>query len=85
MKKAVVTGGAGFIGSHLTGLLLRKGYDVVVIDDLSTGRVENLAHLDGANALKFVRADVNDTRRLGLAIGGAEYVFHLAALADIVP
>jgi UDP-glucose 4-epimerase len=83
--KSVVTGGAGFIGSHLTELLLGEGHCVTVIDDLSTGRKRNLRDITQSRALTFVRADVNDTRILASALRGAAYVFHLAARADIVP
>ena len=58
--KAIVTGGAGFIGSHITELLLAKGHAVTVIDNLSTGRIENIKHLAGHRALKFIKADITD-------------------------
>lgn len=85
MKKAVVTGGAGFIGSHLTELLLNNGFEVTVIDNFSTGRPENLEFLKGNKALKLVQADINETENIKPLFKGVEYVFHLAALADIVP
>ncbi|HXP93535.1 MAG TPA: SDR family oxidoreductase [Candidatus Binatia bacterium] len=84
MGKAVVTGGAGFIGSHLVERLVRAGRPVTVIDNLKTGRRKNLAGLD-ASALTFFEADVCDTQLLQEAFAGAEVVYHLAALADIVP
>lgn len=85
MKKAVVTGGAGFIGSHLTELLLKKGYQVVVIDNFSTGRPENLQFFKNNPALNVVEADVNELKKIKTFFKDANYVFHLAALADIVP
>lgn len=78
--RAVVTGGAGFIGSHLVELLLQQGWDVVVVDDLSTGDRANLA--PGATLLE---GSVTDLDCLTRAFVGAEYVFHLAALPRIQP
>jgi len=83
--RAVVTGGAGFIGSHLVDRLLRDGHRVTVLDDLSTGRARNLAHHAGDPNLHVVRADVTDLRRIAGPIRASDWVFHLAALADIVP
>jgi len=81
--KVVVTGGAGFIGSHLVDRLLGDGHEVVVIDDLSTGREENLAHLADEPALESVQDSVlNDT--LGAQVmGNADLVFHLAAAVGV--
>lgn len=84
-KAAVVTGGAGFIGSHMVDLLLDEGYKVRVIDNLVSGRESNLAHR---------RSDANllvDTRDLGSinptdsVFAGANFVFHFAGIGDIVP
>jgi UDP-glucose 4-epimerase len=77
--KVLVTGGAGFIGSHLVEALLARGDTVIALDDLSTGRVENLAAVRAHPRLRFVRADVRDAARLSDAIRGADAVFHLAA------
>ena len=85
MRKAVVTGGAGFIGSHLTELLLKKGFNVEVIDNFSTGRPENLKFLEKNPMLRVVEADVNDMKKIKPSFKNAEFVFHMAALADIVP
>jgi len=74
--RALVTGGAGFIGSNLVALLLDEGHDVVVLDNLSSGYRENLAALPRA---RFVEGDVRDARALGTAAEGCEVVFHLAA------
>lgn len=78
--KSVVTGGAGFIGSHLVDALLARGDEVVVVDDLSTGRRENVP--DGA---RLVEADVAVEGPWQGEFAGADRVFHMAALADIVP
>lgn len=83
--KAVVTGGAGFIGSHLVDRLVGEGLDVVAVDDLSTGRAENLSHLRGHPRARFVQADVADNGVLAPVVDGADWVFHLAGRADIVP
>jgi UDP-glucose 4-epimerase len=84
-RHAVVTGGAGFIGSHLAERLLAEGCEVVVVDDFSNGRPENLAHLRDDLRLKVVRADVADHDAIAPHFQGADWAFHLAALADIVP
>ena len=81
----LVTGGAGFIGSHLTERLLDEGHLVTVIDNFAAGRPENLASRRGDPALKIIRADVTDEQALRPHFAGAEWVFHLAAIADIVP
>jgi UDP-glucose 4-epimerase len=82
---AIVTGGAGFIGSHLTELLLQRGHQVVVLDNLSTGRLENLAHLKGSAGLSFHQVNAADFKAIRPYFEGVDWVFHLAALADIVP
>ncbi len=80
--KALVTGGAGFIGSHLCDLLLKEGHDVVALDNLISGRAANLV----TNAkLSFVQADIRDRSAIETAFAGVDWVFHLAGLADIVP
>src|SRR5438046_3840393 len=78
----LVTGGAGFIGSHLVESLLRQGRRVKVLDNLAIGRRSNLP--DDA-ALEFVDGDITDPRACEKAVDGCSRVFHLAALADIVP
>ena len=80
--RAVVTGGAGFIGSHLVDALIARGYAVTVVDDFRTGREENLAQAgDGVN---LVRADLAVDSLAGVVQKG-DHVFHLAGMADIVP
>ena len=81
----VVTGGAGFIGSHLVERLLNDGHRVTVIDNFSTGRADNLAHLQPNVRLQVHAADVTQHEAVLPLLEGAVWVFHLAALADIVP
>ena len=83
--KSVVTGGCGFIGSHMVDLLIAEGYDVVVVDNFSTGRPDNLAHHRGSPHLRVVEVDVCDRDRIAPEFAGVRWVFHFAALADIVP
>jgi UDP-glucose 4-epimerase len=83
--KCLVTGGAGFIGSHLCDLLLAEGHAVTVIDNCSTGRRANLAHLSDNDKLTFVEVDIRDRDAITPLFDGVDWVFHLAALGDIVP
>jgi UDP-glucose 4-epimerase len=85
MKKSIVTGGCGFIGSHLTDRLLAEGYEVIVIDNMSTGRRKNLDHLKDNKLLTIVEADINDSEKITPYFENIDKVFHIAALADIVP
>ncbi len=82
MTKYLVTGGAGFIGSHLVTSLVERGETVRVIDDLSTGNAKNLAHLP-AGRVEFMKGDVADTKAIAEAVRGVEVVFHHAALASV--
>ena len=81
--KALVTGGAGFIGSHLVETLVRLDHEVVVIDNLSSGRIENLSTV--SSRIEIVEADLSKKLDWERYFGGIDWVFHLAALADIVP
>jgi len=81
--KYFVTGGAGFIGSNLTDRLLSGGHEVVVFDNLSTGQSEFLAQAFGLPSFAMVRGDVLDLPSLTAAMRGSEFVFHLAANADV--
>lgn len=83
--KCLVTGGAGFIGSHLTERLLNDGHRVTVIDNFSTGRPENLDHLIENERLSLCQSDINDREAIRPLFKGVDWVFHMAALADIVP
>ncbi|MEW5909840.1 MAG: SDR family oxidoreductase [Thermodesulfobacteriota bacterium] len=80
-SKALVTGGAGFIGSHLVDALLEKDLQVTVIDDLSTGKIENISHLQGK--IRFIQGDIRDRIRLREAITGCDVVFHEAAVVSV--
>lgn len=82
MVKYLVTGGAGFIGSHLVTKLVERGETVRVIDDLSTGRLDNLAHLP-SNRVEVIRGDVADPDAIAQAVCGIDVVFHHAALASV--
>lgn len=76
---SVVTGGAGFLGSHLVDLLLSKGHKVVAIDNLVTGSTDNIAHLAGNDAFKFIQQDVTEFLFLE---GAVDYVWHFASPAS---
>src|SRR4030042_5162782 len=82
---AIVTGGAGFIGSHMVDLLLTQGYHVRVIDNLVGGRESNLAHHLGNPDLTFERLDVRNLSPKSPIFSDAKYVFHFAGIGDIVP
>src|SRR5687767_11361614 len=79
--RCCVTGGAGFIGSHLVDRLVVEGHDVVVLDDLSTGRLENLAVC--RDRIRFQQADLRDAQAVREACRNADVVFHQAALAAV--
>jgi UDP-glucose 4-epimerase len=83
MVKYIITGGAGFIGSHLVEHLTRKNKNVVVLDNLSTGRIENLKPF--LRKIRFVKCDLSKKGRWQNEFKGKCYIFHFAALADIVP
>ena len=83
--RALVTGGAGFIGSHLSERLLASGHEVVVVDDLSSGRLKNLDEFKNHPGFSFCHADIRNRGQLDSYFAGVDWVFHLAGLADIVP
>jgi UDP-glucose 4-epimerase len=82
---AVVTGGAGFIGSHMVDHLLERGYRVRVIDNLTGGRTANLAHHGGNSALSLEETDIRDLAPDSSIFRDARYVLHFAGIGDIVP
>jgi UDP-glucose 4-epimerase len=81
--KALVTGGAGFIGSHLAEALCRRGAQVVVLDNLTLGKRHNLDWKKPGDALEFVEGDVGDEPLVRKLIGGCDWVFHEAALPSV--
>lgn len=83
--RSLVTGGAGFIGSHMVDLLLAEGHEVVVLDNLSTGHLGNLSHLENNSNFNFHEIDVRSSEEIKPYFEGVDWVFHFAALADIVP
>ena len=84
-RTALVTGGAGFIGSHLVERLLADGHTVVILDDFSTGRMEKLAQVKDNPRISIHYVDVSNYPEITQFFDGVEWVFHLAALADVVP
>jgi UDP-glucose 4-epimerase len=80
-RSALVTGGAGFIGSHLVDGLLEQGWRVRVLDDFSSGRAANLAHLNGS--AEIVPGDLRDTVLLARVLAGVEVVFHQGAVPSV--
>lgn len=83
--KTLITGGAGFIGSHLAELLIGQGHEVTVVDNLLSGRLKNLQTVSDNERFHFVQADIRDMVALQPLFEGVDWVFHLAGLADIVP
>jgi nucleoside-diphosphate-sugar epimerase len=80
MSHYLVTGGAGFIGSHLTEALVRRGHAVRVLDNLSTGKRRNLEHIDG---VEFIEGDLADLNACVRAVQGIDYVLHQAAIPSV--
>ncbi len=83
MRRACITGGAGFIGSNLADRLSGAGVEVVIVDDFSTGKREFLADLDGSDGVRVIEGDVLDSAILETAMAGCDWVFHLQANADL--
>jgi UDP-glucose 4-epimerase len=81
MRKVLVTGGAGFIGSHIVDALLERGDQVRVLDNLGTGQLENLAHV--RDKIDFIEADLTDAQTVARAVNGVDCIFHQAALASV--
>src|SRR5262249_42730621 len=83
MAHCLVTGGAGFIGSHLTEHLLDRGHTVCVLDDLSTGREVNLAEVAGHPRLQIRKGSITDPVLLADVVRGVDVIFHLAAAVGV--
>jgi len=78
----LVTGGAGFIGSHIVDAMLSEKHDVRIIDNVSTGRVENIKHLEGK--IEVIDGNISDKAAIDSAVEGADYIFHQAAQTSVV-
>jgi len=79
--KILVTGGAGFIGSHIVEYLVQRGDDVTILDNLNTGEIENLSKVN--NDVNFVNGDIREYKLLERLVSDSDGVFHEAALASI--
>jgi UDP-glucose 4-epimerase len=83
VQKVLITGGAGFIGSHLAEALVAEGKDVAVLDDLSTGSLDNLTALRGHKQFRFTEGSVQDEAVVERLVAGADFVYHLAAAVGV--
>jgi UDP-glucose 4-epimerase len=83
MKRALVTGAAGFIGSHLTEVLLDRGYEVRGLDNLSSGSLDNLSAVSDHDLFSFIQGDIRDREAVEKGIDGVDSVFHQAAVASV--
>lgn len=83
--RALVTGGCGFIGSHLVDRLVQERIEVVILDNLLSGRLENIAHHKGSQQVQFYQEDITDYQAIEKYFKGIDWVFHLAARGEIVP
>ncbi|MGH9910541.1 MAG: SDR family NAD(P)-dependent oxidoreductase, partial [Nitrososphaerales archaeon] len=81
--RILVTGGAGFIGSHVVDTLVEKGYEVTVYDNLSTGKVENIRSHINDKTIKFVNGDITDSNAVKNTLQGCDAVIHLAAVVSV--
>jgi len=79
----LVTGGAGFIGSHLVDMLADKGHDIVILDNLSSGREQNLSHVLCRHQVRFIKGDCRNSETVKNALKGVDTVFHLAANPEV--
>ena len=83
MSRVIVTGGAGFIGSHLADELVRQGYKVIILDNLSIGRMSNIEPLLADGSAEFIQGSITNLPLLRKLFSGAEYVFHQAAISSV--
>jgi UDP-glucose 4-epimerase len=83
MRKVLITGGAGFVGSHLAEALIADGQEVFVIDDLSTGSLVNIAGLRDHPSFHFIQASIRDAGQLERAVGQVDFIYHLAAAVGV--
>jgi UDP-glucose 4-epimerase len=82
-RTILVTGGAGFIGSHLTEELLNRGHEAIVIDNFSNGKIENIQHLMDNPSLQLVKEDLKRPKKLGQLVNACDTIFHLAANPEV--
>jgi UDP-glucose 4-epimerase len=83
MTHALITGGAGFIGSHLSERLLKEGYTVTIIDDLSTGRFHNVAHLEQHPHFRYAIEDIRNIHVMDRLVSECDIIFHMAAAVGV--
>jgi UDP-glucose 4-epimerase len=83
--RCLITGGAGFIGSHLADRLASDGHEIVILDNFSTGRMDNIKDLSQKSKIDIINVDIADFSAIQQHFSNIDWVFHLAALADIVP
>src|SRR5580692_11298851 len=82
-RRVLITGGAGFIGSHLAELLISRGEHVTILDDFSTGRIENIASLKSNPGVQIIRDSVESEAAVNLAMASCDAVYHLAAAVGV--
>lgn len=82
-SRVLVTGGAGFIGKYTVDRLLAEGFEVAVLDNLSSGLLENISHHQGEKGFRFVQGDVRDSGLVKSLVKGVDGVSHLAALVSV--
>jgi UDP-glucose 4-epimerase len=82
-QRFLITGGAGFLGSHLAEQLLERGHSVIILDDFSTGRVENLVNLEGRDRVQIVRDSVESESTVNVLMAQCDVVFHLASAVGV--
>ena len=83
MRRALITGGAGFIGSHLSERLLKSGYRVTIIDNLSTGRLQNIQHLASNPSFGYAIEDIRNIHVIDRLVSECDIIFHLAAAVGV--
>ena len=82
-KRVLVTGGAGFIGSHLVDRLLKEDFDVVVLDNLSSGHIRNIKHHIGKGGFQFIKGDIRNRELVNKLVREIDVIFHLAAIVSV--
>src|SRR6185436_13174826 len=81
--RVLLTGGAGFVGSHLADALIAEGHSVIVIDNLSTGSIDNIAHLKGHKNFEYVIDAVENTQLVAELVDRADVIYHMAAAVGV--